>query len=54
MDAVSDYLFALLRSGVGSSWRWFNGLSIDEWIVVLAATFAFGMLLLRGMGKRRI
>ena len=54
MDLIFDYFDRWWDSGKGASWRWFNSLSTDEWIIVLGVTFAVGMLMLRGMGKRRI
>ena len=54
MQFITDFLSTKLFEGVGTSWRWFNGLSNDEWMIVLGVTFVAGMMMLRGMGKRRI
>ena len=54
MEAAQDYAFYLVRTGVGRTWNWFNTLSKDEWMIVLAVGCLLGMLMLRGMGKRRI
>ncbi len=37
-----------------STWQWFNGLNREEWIVVLAVTFACGFIALLGFQARRI
>lgn len=52
MSSVFDYLSELTTSGVGASWRWFNALNREEWIIVLAVCCVLGFLCLRGYGSR--
>jgi len=42
-------------AGVPSNtWQWFNGLNREEWMVVLAVTFACGFVALLGFQSRRL
>jgi len=36
------------------TWAWFNGLNREEWLVVLAVTFACGFVALLGFQSRRL
>ena len=38
----------------GQTWQWFNGLNREEWMVVLAVTFACGFVALLGFQSRRL
>lgn len=38
----------------GRAWQWFNGLNREEWLVVLAITFATGFVALLGFQTRRL
>lgn len=37
-----------------NTWAWFNGLNREEWMVVLAVTFACGFVALLGFQSRRL
>ncbi|TWT87113.1 hypothetical protein Mal64_26480 [Pseudobythopirellula maris] len=53
MDQASDFIRNLLTDAYADSWRWFNGLTREEWMIVLAFTSACGFLFMRGMGNRK-
>lgn len=36
------------------TWAWFNGLNREEWLVLLAVTFACGFVALLGFQARRL
>jgi hypothetical protein len=38
----------------GQAWQWFNGLNREEWLVLLAITFACGFVALLGFQARRL
>lgn len=46
---VSD----LIREFLPSVWKWFDSLTRDEWLVVLAAFCAVGFFIIRGLGGKR-
>ncbi|TWT36160.1 hypothetical protein KOR34_10590 [Posidoniimonas corsicana] len=47
-----QYLTERLNNVPGDTWRWFNTLSRDEWMIVLAAVTVLGFLCMRGFGSR--
>lgn len=47
-----QYLMERLNDASGDLWNWFNSLSRDEWMIVLAVVTALGFLCMRGFGSR--
>ncbi|MEO1496785.1 MAG: hypothetical protein AAFV43_06500 [Planctomycetota bacterium] len=43
----------LLREFLPGVWRWFDALTREEWLVVLAAFCALGFFIIRGLGGKR-
>jgi hypothetical protein len=52
MSEWQDYAFTFVGSRVHDLWMWFNALSREEWLIVLAACCAVGFLFLKGGGQR--
>ncbi len=52
MAAVTQSIFDRLNAISGNTWAWFNGLSREEWVVVLGVAAACGFLCMRGYGSR--
>lgn len=52
MDIVYDKLSEWLDAFMGGTWHWFNTLSREEWMVVLAVGAAGGFLCMRGFTSR--
>ena len=54
---MTEYLQTIwYRAGEAqeNTWQWFNGLSREEWLVVLAVACACGFLSLTGLRSRRL
>jgi len=52
MESATKYLSTTLNDFLGNSWRWFNNLNREEWLIVLAVFAVTGFLCLRGFGSR--
>lgn len=52
MQEWQDYATKFTSDNIASLWVWFDSLSREEWLVVLAVCCASGFLFLRGWGKR--
>ena len=53
MQAIYDWLNEWAVTLTGETWRWFAGLTREEWLIVLAAVTAIGFLCMRGYGSLR-
>jgi hypothetical protein len=47
-NTINDWYAAI----AGGTWAWFNSLSREEWVVVLAVACACGFLCMKGFGSR--
>jgi hypothetical protein len=54
-----DYLFewqnvafAFVHERLRDTWAWFDALSREEWLIVMAVCCAIGFLFLKGWGQR--
>ena len=54
MDFFIEYAGEQAAAAIGHTWRWFNTLNREEWLVVLGATCALGFLFIRGFGSQRV
>jgi hypothetical protein len=54
MNSIWDTIYDRTSELQGHTWQWFNGLSREEWLVVLAITFASGFVALLGFQSRRL
>lgn len=52
MSEWQDYVITFGRERLRDAWIWFDTLSREEWLVVLAVCCAIGFLFLKGMGRR--
>ncbi|MEO0530099.1 MAG: hypothetical protein AAF266_05915 [Planctomycetota bacterium] len=52
MDEWQEYATKLTRDAIDNAWVWFDSLSREEWLVVLAACCACGFFFLKSWGKR--
>jgi hypothetical protein len=53
MSSLFDSIYYRAADVPGQTWQWFNGLQREEWMVVLAITFACGFVALLGFQIRR-
>ena len=53
MDMITELMSTWFSTSVNGTWHWFNALSREEWMVVLAVGAAGGFLCLRGMGIKK-
>lgn len=54
MGSLFNSIYYRAADMPGETWQWFNGLNREEWMVVLAITFACGFVALLGFQARRI
>jgi len=54
MSSLFDAIYSRTADVPGQTWEWFNGLNREEWMVVLAVTFACGFVALLGFQSRRL
>ena len=54
MNSIWDTIYDRTAELPGHTWNWFNALSREEWMVVLAITFAAGFVALLGFQTRRL
>ncbi len=54
MNSIYDSVLSRTGELPGQTWQWFNGLNREEWLVVLALTFACGFVALLGFQSRRL
>jgi hypothetical protein len=54
MFSFLDPIWLHVRNVQENTWQWFNGLTREEWMVVLAVTCACGFVALLGFQARRI
>jgi hypothetical protein len=54
MSSVFESVYYGAAEVPNQTWEWFNGLNREEWLVVLAITFACGLVALLGFQSRRI
>jgi hypothetical protein len=54
MDSFIDSVYHRATQLPDNTWAWFNNLSREEWMVVLAVTFACGFVTLLGFQTRRL
>jgi hypothetical protein len=54
MRAFFETVWDRMNEAPGHAWQWFNGLSREEWLVVLAIACACGFLSLTGLRSRRL
>lgn len=47
-----DYAFTFVGERAQDLWVWFDTLSREEWLLVMAACCAVGFLFLKGWGQR--
>ncbi|MCO6043408.1 hypothetical protein NG895_05770 [Aeoliella sp. ICT_H6.2] len=52
MDNFYNKISEWFEAFMGGTWNWFNTLSREEWVVVLAVVAACGFLCMRGYGSR--
>jgi hypothetical protein len=52
MDTAAKFVSTTLNGFLDDSWRWFNNLNREEWLIVLAVFAITGFLCLRGFGSR--
>ena len=52
MDAVTTRIAEWYEAIAGNSWAWFNSLTREEWMIVLAVGATLGFLCMRGFGSR--
>jgi hypothetical protein len=52
MDTVTTKIFEWYDGAMGGTWDWFNGLTREEWILVLGVAAAGGFMCMRGFGSR--
>ena len=54
MSWLIDEIYYRAAEVPGQTWEWFNGLNREEWLVLLAITFASGFAALLGFHARRM
>lgn len=47
-----DDAFDFIRERLSDAWVWFDTLSREEWLIVMAVCCAIGFLFLKGWGQR--
>ena len=47
-----DYATTFARERLRDTWVWFDSLTREEWLIVMAACCAVGFLFLKGRGQR--
>ncbi|TWT99535.1 hypothetical protein Pla108_04780 [Botrimarina colliarenosi] len=52
MQDWQDYITGFFAGKAGDLWVWFDSLSRQEWLIVMAACCAFGFLFLKSGGHR--
>ncbi len=52
METVINWIADKWAHGLGDTWRWFNSLNTDEWLIVLGVVCVLGFLCMRGTGSR--
>lgn len=48
-----QFLIERINDAPGDAWAWFNSLTRDEWMIVLAITAALGFSCMFGFGNRK-
>lgn len=54
MGSIFESVYVRAAEAQDQTWQWFNGLNREEWMVVLAVTFAAGLIALLGFQTRRL
>jgi hypothetical protein len=54
MSSLLDSIYSHAADAPSQTFQWFNTLSREEWMVVLAVTFACGFIALLGFQSRRL
>jgi hypothetical protein len=54
MNSFLTSIYYRAADAPGQTWQWFNSLNREEWMVVLAITFACGFVALLGFQTRRL
>ncbi|MCI0334184.1 MAG: hypothetical protein L0228_13280 [Planctomycetes bacterium] len=54
MSSFFESIYYRAADVPGQTWEWFNGLNREEWLVVLAITFASGFVALLGFQANRL